>query len=221
MARAPATATPILLGEAYKQYSKEDEDRTRKLIEQAIRDITNSTNTNNSIIQAGDLGGGFFPTSPILAETSAAGDASHPSRVQWLNPVASGKKVKIYELYMSMASAGSTPLVRGIRTNSPQDMTTGGGYVTANLLRLDPEDTTPPVSIVSAAAKGSVIAAGSEDFYGSGPLEGQSSWRWIPIRLPGTFPITLLEGEAVEFTSFQNGTTEKIRIMGIADEILL
>ena len=218
MARAPATVTPILLPEAFKQYSKEDEDRTRKLIEQAIRDLASTHNITNAIVQAGDFGSGFFPTSGILAEALGVGDASHPPRVQIKNPGASGKIVKVYELYISLAAA-ATPAFRGIYTASPSDMTTGANYVVANSIRLDAEDSSAIVSIVSGAGKGSVITPGSENFYGAGTAESQAGWEWVVIREAGAFPLSIKQGEAVEFVGLANGAGEKLRIMCVLDEV--
>lgn len=220
MARAPATATPILLGEAYKQYSKEDEDRTRKLIEQAIRDITNSTNTNNSIIQGGDFGSGFFPASGIFAEVTAAGDASHPAMLQILNPVGSGKLVKVYELYVSIVATGSTQAWRGRRVNSPVDLTGHSGYTVANAIRMDEEDSTAFTLIVSGAVGGAIITEAQADFFGSGAVEGQDQWRPTVVRAPGAFPISIQAGEALEFTNVANGAGEKLRLWAVLNEEL-
>lgn len=218
MARAPSTVTPIIVPEAYKQYSKEDEDRFRKMVEMVLRDLSASHNITNTIVQAGDFGSGFFPASGIFAEVTAVGDATHPAMLQILNPSGSNKLVKVYELYVSIVATASTQSWRGRRVSSPVDLTGHSGYTVANAIRMDEEDSTAFSLIVSGAVGGSIITDAQADFFGSGAVEGQDQWRPTVVRAPGAFPISILAGEALEFTNVANGTGEKLRLWAVLNE---
>lgn len=219
MARAPSTVAPVILPEAFKQYSKEDEDRTRKMIEMVLRDLSASHNITNAIVQSGAVGGGPFPRSGIVGVVTTTGNASHPAFIQLLNPPSSGVNVVVYELSLSLiASSGTSHRIFGVVNASPTDLSAGTD-TTATPIRLDENDVTAIVAVLQGTSNvGVAIAENAAEFTVAPPVEASNGWAPSYVRTPGSFPITLAPGSALEFATKENGVTSAMRMYAVWDE---
>ena len=196
-----------------------DEDHTRRLIEQAFGQISlmlqQASGGDPKI--GGSGAGGFFPKSGILGEVTVVGTASHYAYAQLLNPVASGILIKVYELYVSFPKISSTALGDGKRTSSPVTLTSP---TLSNSIRLDEQDTNAIVGILQAAPHTVNIGEAAADFVATAVLEGQAGFKPYVVRAPGSEPIVIKAGSALEIADRTIGTGDAIRVWAVWDEVI-
>lgn len=193
-------ATPIKLPKAPPQYSMEDQDRTRRLIEQVLAMTGLSIQFLNTPTAAGDVE--FIPISPIHGTVTATGLASPATSafIQILNPASANKLMVVYRLAFNYTSALTPATVRWQIVDTPSSVTVQN---TAGLQHMDETDVTAITSSMVGGTLGSAAAEftnfGSPMMYSVRANSSSSIVRAFQMEaIHGDMPLILLPGQALE-----------------------
>lgn len=167
-------------------------------------------------------GVGFLPTSPFIGHVLTPGAASTPPFIHLFNPSASGILLTIYELWVVNASSGAIG-IRARRTATPLSLHGGGEtIVAASPLRLDEQNVVGVISeFAGTNVPASTFTEASAQWSTKLGAEGGGAVQPTPVRPPLAFPWIVKPGSALEVEGDTNGTTSKLRVIAVWDEVAI
>jgi hypothetical protein len=164
-------------------------------------------------------GGFFVPSNGIYGTVKTSGDATHPAFIQLLNPSGPNKKMKIYELAVSIPNEGNAGQIRVRSVTGPTSL--GGGTNNNGVpFRLDETDVTAiGATLIGNSNLGAIISQANAEWEGGAAQEAIAGWQPTYIRAPGSFPWTLAPGSAIEISTDVAGTNRAVRAYAVWDEV--
>lgn len=215
-------ATPIKLPEAPRGYSKEDQDRTRRIIELTLAQMGLSIQFISAPPPATDLD--FIPISPVHGTVNATGTGGPGDvpMIQLLNPKNSGTLLVVYDIKAMQNSALDPANVRLRITTSPK--TFDVVQLVSTLSHMDEHDTT---AIVGVLTGGAMINNPFTDLQAqqATPFRQISSYgskyEMRAVHGWGQMPIILLPGSAIELTDPRNASDGYMQTYMVWDEVPL
>lgn len=159
------------------------------------------------------------PVSPIHGLVNTLGDATHRALVQLKNPVASGVLLYIYELRIG-GTWNVSDRKRMRHTSSP--LTLAGTTTTGLRQRMNENDATA----IQATLNGCTACATQPPFNESDSFfydllgrDTAAGYQQIPILVPGSYPIIVKQGSALEFcTNAADSSAKEVRVYAVWDE---
>ncbi len=214
------SVVPVKLPEAPSKYDKEDQDRTRRMIEHAIMQFGFGITRLSSLIVPVAQDQDFLPVSPIHGTVVALGTASFAALCQLLNPATSGKIIVVYHVDIDYDSA-LTPAANIMRvTEDPQTITLGN---TGFLQHRDARDTSTITSTLLGGT-GTVNlgrGSGSWEMALANIATRPAPERPFGIIREGEMPLILLPGQALEVTNVRVATDSFQMMHVVFDELPL
>ncbi len=221
MAGRGTQASPIKLPKAPDRYSREDQDRTRRLIELVLSQMGLSIQFLNTAPPPGDLD--FIPISPVQGTVNAVGTGGPGDFpfIQLLNPANSGTLLVVYLIEAMQDSALDPANVRMRITTSPKPFDVL--QATSTLSHLDEHDIT---TIVGVLKGGATVTNPFTDLQAqqATPFRKISSYpayRMRALHEWGQMPIILLPGSAIELTDPRNSSDGYMQTHMVWDEVAL
>ncbi len=215
--RRPASI-PIKLPEAPAAYDKEDQDRTRRLIERAFGQYGFGIARLGDMINPTAQDQDFSPVSPIQGTVVALGTASFAAMCQLLNPAGSNKLVVVYHAEIDYDS-GLTPAANIMRvTENPVTIALGN---TGFLQHCDERDTATITSTLLGGTGGInfVRGTGSWEMSIANRAARPAPDRPYQIIREGEMPLILLPGQALEISNVRVATDSFQMLHVVFDEL--